>query len=140
MFNRRQMRNKDDYYKPLLDRPRHQAEFSKPTQIKILIVFTLLIFGGLFWSFYHYQQNIVEKVELKPERLDIYYAYRKNKLMMINYADIDKINLKCGKMNCGLTFYLKNGKKQDVDLSQKSEQVKALRDDIQQAMSNHSPK
>lgn len=132
------MRNKDDYYKPLTDRPRHQAEFSKPTQIKILLIFITLVFGGVFWSFDHYQQNIVEKVELKSESLYVYYAYRKNKLMMINYVDIDKINLKCEKTSCGLTFYLKNGKKQDVNLSQKSEQVKILRDRIYQAMKDSS--
>lgn len=128
--------HRPSYYDFLTDRPPQQAEFSKPTQIKILIVFSLLVFGGLFWSFYTYQHNIVENIEVKTDYVYIFYAYRQPKLAMIHLTEIDKINIACdkGSSNCGLALYLKNGKQMKVKLYRTPEEVKNLRTQIYQAI------
>lgn len=117
------MRNKDDYYKTLIDRPRKQVEFSNTTRAKILIVFTVLILGGVFWSYTSWQQNLVKDIFLKDSYLIIEYSNRKITKKIVNYQDIKQIKKYCDKGGCGLFTYPHNGEKYRVNLHTISQQI-----------------
>lgn len=124
------MRNKDDYYKPLTDRPRRQEKFSNATRAKILIVFTVLILSGVFWWYSSWQQNLVKDVILKDNYLIIEYPNRKITKKIVNYQDIKQVKKYCDKGGCGLFIYPHNGEKYRVNLHTTSQQIHKLYDDI----------